>query len=136
MEKENMKKQWKGKDLSDQLRECGRATTVNHFNRAMDELSKINEEAHDWVSKTPTNTWAKSHFSGRAHTNCLLNNICEVFNCHTLKTRGGNNFGVDSTLSIKSNLSFIIVQLRVIRYPRKIPYFPNYKTDLISHSIV
>nr|KAJ0220763.1 hypothetical protein LSAT_V11C200050740 [Lactuca sativa] len=77
---ENMKKQWKGKDLSDQLWECGRATTVNHFNRAMDELKKINAEAHAWVSKIPANTWAKSHFSGRAHTDCLLNNLCEVFN--------------------------------------------------------
>nr|KAJ0186537.1 hypothetical protein LSAT_V11C900505370 [Lactuca sativa] len=77
---ENMKKQWKGKDLSDQLWECGRATTVNHFNRAMDESKKINEEAHDWVCKIPTNTWDKSHFSGRAHTDCLLNNLCEVFN--------------------------------------------------------
>ena len=62
---ENMKKQWKGKDLSDQLWECGRATTVNHFNRAMDELKKINAEAHAWVSKIPANTWAKSHFSGK-----------------------------------------------------------------------
>ena len=43
---ENMKKQWKGKDLSDQLWGCGRATTVNHFNRVMDELKKINAEAH------------------------------------------------------------------------------------------
>nr|KAJ0197962.1 hypothetical protein LSAT_V11C700364480 [Lactuca sativa] len=75
---ENMKKQWKGKDLSDQLWECGRATTVNHFNRAMDELKKINEEAHAWVCKILTNTWTKSHFS--AHTGCLLNNLCEVFN--------------------------------------------------------
>ncbi|XP_023735921.1 uncharacterized protein LOC111883830 [Lactuca sativa] len=77
---ENMKKQWKGKDLSDQLWGCGRATTVNHFNRVMDELKKINEEAHAWVCKIPANTWAKSHFSGRAHTDCLLNNLCEVFN--------------------------------------------------------
>ncbi|CAI9301397.1 unnamed protein product [Lactuca saligna] len=48
--------------------------------RAMDELKKINAEAHAWVSKIPANTWAKSHFSGRAHTDCLLNNLCEVFN--------------------------------------------------------
>nr|KAJ0207346.1 hypothetical protein LSAT_V11C500276150 [Lactuca sativa] len=34
------------KDLRDQLWECGRPTTVNHFNRAMDELKNINEKAH------------------------------------------------------------------------------------------
>ncbi|XP_023758056.1 uncharacterized protein LOC111906539 [Lactuca sativa] len=48
---ENMKTQWKGKDLSDQLWECVRATTDNHFNRAMDELKKINEEAHAWLDE-------------------------------------------------------------------------------------
>nr|KAJ0201562.1 hypothetical protein LSAT_V11C600322270 [Lactuca sativa] len=51
---ENMKKQWKGKYLSDQL----------------------------WsvVCKIPANSWAKSHFSGRAHNDYLLNSLCEVFN--------------------------------------------------------
>nr|KAJ0228235.1 hypothetical protein LSAT_V11C100024430 [Lactuca sativa] len=63
---ENMKKQWKGKDLSDQLWECGRATIVNHFNITMDELKKISEEDRAWVC--------------RAHTDCLLNNLCKVFN--------------------------------------------------------
>nr|KAJ0211156.1 hypothetical protein LSAT_V11C400183650 [Lactuca sativa] len=74
-------------DKSDHFWECGRATTVNHFNRAMDELKKINEEDHAWVCKIPTNTWAKSYFSGRAHTDCLLNNLCEVFNSKLDKGR-------------------------------------------------
>nr|KAJ0187838.1 hypothetical protein LSAT_V11C900459490 [Lactuca sativa] len=83
---ENMKKQWKGKDLSDQLWECGRATTVNHFNRVMDELKKINEEDHAWVCKISTSTWAKSHFSvRRAHADCLLNNLCEYIMEHLMK---------------------------------------------------
>nr|KAJ0204549.1 hypothetical protein LSAT_V11C500257090 [Lactuca sativa] len=37
---------WKGKDLSDHRSECSGESTVNHFNRAMDKLKKINEEAH------------------------------------------------------------------------------------------
>nr|KAJ0189312.1 hypothetical protein LSAT_V11C800412450 [Lactuca sativa] len=69
------RQKWKGKYLSDQLWECGRATTVNHF-----ELKKINEEANAWVCKIPAKTCSKSHFSGMAHIDCLLNNICEVFN--------------------------------------------------------
>ncbi|XP_052625000.1 uncharacterized protein LOC111916210 [Lactuca sativa] len=97
---ENMKKQWKGKDLSDQLWECGRATTVNHFNKAMDELKKINAEAHGWVSKIPANTWAKSHFSGTAHTDCLLNNLCEIkadASKYVAKYNGAGKYQVAST---------------------------------------
>nr|KAJ0227018.1 hypothetical protein LSAT_V11C100013540 [Lactuca sativa] len=77
---ENMKKQRKGKKLIDKVCECGRATTLNHFKYAMDGLKKINDEAHVWLCKIPAETWSKSHFSCRAHTNCLLNNLCEVFN--------------------------------------------------------
>ncbi|XP_052622279.1 uncharacterized protein LOC111888944 [Lactuca sativa] len=77
---ENLKKQWKGKELSDLVWECGRATTLNHFKYVMDELKKMNDEAHAWLCKIPAETWSKSHFSGRAHTDCLLNNLCEVFN--------------------------------------------------------
>nr|KAJ0208381.1 hypothetical protein LSAT_V11C500271910 [Lactuca sativa] len=40
---ENMKKQWKGKELNDK---------------------KINDEAHSWLCKIPAETWSKSHFSG------------------------------------------------------------------------
>nr|KAJ0222672.1 hypothetical protein LSAT_V11C200098170 [Lactuca sativa] len=71
---------WKEKDLIDQLWECGRATTVNHLNKAMDDLKKINEEAHDWVCKILINICSKSHFSVMAPTDCLLNNLYEVFN--------------------------------------------------------
>nr|KAJ0212180.1 hypothetical protein LSAT_V11C400158540 [Lactuca sativa] len=76
----NLKKQWKGKELSDLVWKCGRSTTLNHFKYAMDELKKMNDEAHAWFCKIPVETWSKSHFSGRAHTDCLLNNLCEVFN--------------------------------------------------------
>nr|KAJ0209451.1 hypothetical protein LSAT_V11C400211120 [Lactuca sativa] len=54
----------KGKDLSNQIWECGRATTVNHINKVIDELKKINEEDHAWVCKIPANIWSKSLFSG------------------------------------------------------------------------
>ncbi|KAL4566631.1 hypothetical protein LXL04_030751 [Taraxacum kok-saghyz] len=48
--------------------------------RAMDELKEMHERVHQAVSVIPASSWSKSHFSGRAHTDCLLNNLCEVFN--------------------------------------------------------
>ncbi|KAL4557525.1 hypothetical protein LXL04_035706 [Taraxacum kok-saghyz] len=48
--------------------------------RAMDELKEMHERVHQAISVIPASSWSKSHFSGRAHTDCLLNNLCEVFN--------------------------------------------------------
>ncbi|GJR19035.1 hypothetical protein Tco_0967562 [Tanacetum coccineum] len=35
---------------------------------------------HEWLNKIPAEHWVRSHFSGRAKSDLLLNNICEVFN--------------------------------------------------------
>ncbi|KAL4588010.1 hypothetical protein LXL04_000888 [Taraxacum kok-saghyz] len=77
---ENFKKISRDKNVSDQVWKCGRATAVNHFQRAIDELKEMHERVHQAVSVIPASSWTKSHFSGRAHTDCLLNNLCEVFN--------------------------------------------------------
>ncbi|KAL4565822.1 hypothetical protein LXL04_029928 [Taraxacum kok-saghyz] len=77
---ENLKKFSRDKNVSDQVWKCGRATTVNQFQRAMNELKEMHERVHHAVSVIPASSWTKSHFSGRAHTDCLLNNLCEVFN--------------------------------------------------------
>ncbi|KAL4567999.1 hypothetical protein LXL04_023598 [Taraxacum kok-saghyz] len=88
---ENLKKISKDKNVSDQVWKCGRATAVNHFQRAMDELKEMHERVHHTLSVIPASSWTKSHFSethpnlnnlltSKTHTDCLLNNLCEVFN--------------------------------------------------------
>ena len=69
---ENLKKQWKGKELSDLVWQCGRETTLNHFKYVMDDLKKMNDEAHAWLCKIPTETWSKSHFSGMSFRSCWV----------------------------------------------------------------
>nr|KAJ0189519.1 hypothetical protein LSAT_V11C800422950 [Lactuca sativa] len=46
----------------------------------MEKPKKLNPEAHEWLSKIPAEHCARSHFSGRALTDSLTNNLCEVFN--------------------------------------------------------
>ncbi|KAI3505230.1 hypothetical protein L1887_27221 [Cichorium endivia] len=77
---ENFRIHWKDIELREQVWKCGRATTINHFKTAMTELQQMNERAHNWLSQIPACHWSKSEFTGRAHTDCLLNNLCEVFN--------------------------------------------------------
>nr|KAJ0201965.1 hypothetical protein LSAT_V11C600308790 [Lactuca sativa] len=85
---ENMKRQWKDKELKDLVWACATATTVRHVEKALEELKKFKAEAHDWLIQIPPAHWARSHFSGRAHTNILLNNLCEVLNG---KIQGGRD---------------------------------------------
>nr|KAJ0187918.1 hypothetical protein LSAT_V11C900465570 [Lactuca sativa] len=84
---ENMKLQWRGKEHRDHLWECATATTVRHFDRFMEDFNKFNSKACDWLKKISPKHWARAHISGRAHTDILLNNLCEVFNSKLLDAR-------------------------------------------------
>nr|KAJ0192448.1 hypothetical protein LSAT_V11C800434430 [Lactuca sativa] len=68
------------KKFRDNLWRCATNATIRHFERAMNEFKDFTVEAHEWLSNIPRGHWARSHFTGRAHSNCLLNNLCEVFN--------------------------------------------------------
>nr|KAJ0208842.1 hypothetical protein LSAT_V11C400206680 [Lactuca sativa] len=85
---ENMKRQWKDKDIKYLVWACATATTVRHFEKALKELKKFKAEAHNWLIQIPPAHWARSHFSGRAHTKILLTNLCEVLNG---KIQGGRD---------------------------------------------
>ncbi|GKA56028.1 mutator type transposase [Tanacetum coccineum] len=56
------------------------ATITVSFEKCMNELKSLNVRAHAWLSKIPAEHWSRAHFSGRAHTDILFKNICEVFN--------------------------------------------------------
>ncbi|KAJ9552457.1 hypothetical protein OSB04_016502 [Centaurea solstitialis] len=84
---ENMKKRWRGKEYKDLLYKCAGCTTIPEFNRCMAELRQVNKDAYAWLKEIPPQSWAKSHFSGRAHTDVTLNNMCEVFNSQLVDAR-------------------------------------------------
>ncbi|XP_021994351.1 uncharacterized protein LOC110890999 [Helianthus annuus] len=77
---ENMKVSFKGDLYKEMLWKCAAATTIPEFTLAMDELKAFNKKAHLWLSKIPPLHWTRAHFSGRAVSDILLNNMCEVYN--------------------------------------------------------
>ncbi|GJR18632.1 mutator type transposase [Tanacetum coccineum] len=77
---ENMKQGWCGQAKKDLLWRVASATNVRDFEKCMLKLKTMNPKAHEWLNKIPAEHWSKSHFSGRAKSDLLLNNICEVFN--------------------------------------------------------
>nr|GEU28965.1 hypothetical protein [Tanacetum cinerariifolium] len=77
---ENFKAQWKGNQFTKLVWKCAAATNVPYFDKQMGKLKNLDKDAYEYLQKIPSQHWLKSHFSGRAHCDVLLNNLCEVFN--------------------------------------------------------
>ncbi|GJT42296.1 hypothetical protein Tco_0951011 [Tanacetum coccineum] len=77
---ENMKQGWCGQAYKDLLWRAASIKNVRDFEKCMLEIKTMNPKAHEWLNKIPAKHWDRSHFSGRAKSDLLLNNICEVFN--------------------------------------------------------
>ena len=57
------------------------------FDRVMDELKEIDEDAHNWLQDHSTTIWARHMFSEDGLSDTVLNNMCENFNSKILKFR-------------------------------------------------
>ncbi|KAL0283718.1 UNVERIFIED_CONTAM: hypothetical protein Sangu_2872100 [Sesamum angustifolium] len=53
----------------------------------MEELKKLDENAHAWFHDKPPQTWSRSHFTEAPKCDVLLNNCCESFNSDILEAR-------------------------------------------------
>ncbi|KAJ0781446.1 putative transcription factor interactor and regulator CCHC(Zn) family [Helianthus annuus] len=84
---QNFRLQWRGKAYKDMLWAIATANTVQQFQDKMEEMRLMNPDAHHYLSQIPAVHWTRSHFSGRAKTEVLLNNLCEVFNARLVDGR-------------------------------------------------
>ncbi|XP_065623994.1 uncharacterized protein LOC136065147 [Quercus suber] len=53
----------------------------------MDHLKSLDEEAWKYLADIEPAQWTRSHFSSRALTNCMVNNLSESFNSMIVKAR-------------------------------------------------
>ncbi|XP_076882679.1 uncharacterized protein LOC143531220 [Bidens hawaiensis] len=77
---ENLRQTWRGDLYKGLFYRAASATSVPYFNMAMEEIKKTNLDMFLWLSEIPAARWSRSHFSGRAKSDMLLNNLCESFN--------------------------------------------------------
>ena len=66
---------------------AAKATYKAEFDRLMDELKGIDEDAHSWLQDQSTIIWARHMFSEDGLSDTVLNNMCENFNSKILKFR-------------------------------------------------
>ncbi|GKF25634.1 hypothetical protein Tco_0081528, partial [Tanacetum coccineum] len=91
---ENMKKRWNENAYKELLWTAASTTTVPEFQKAMEKLKEFSKEAYEWLNLIPPQHLSRSHFSVRAKSDVLLNNMCEVFNG---KLVGGRDKPIIST---------------------------------------
>ncbi|XP_021999683.2 uncharacterized protein LOC110897130 [Helianthus annuus] len=78
---------WRGQLFKDMLWKCAISTTPQHYDKAMKEIQEQDQGLYDWLIKIPPKHWSRAHFSGRAKSDVLLNNLCEVLNRQLLGGR-------------------------------------------------
>ncbi|XP_065638809.1 uncharacterized protein LOC136071437 [Quercus suber] len=83
----NFKVDHKGLELKDALWRCAAATTVREFERCMQYIKDLDEKAYEYLANIAPTQWTRSHFTTRALTDCLVNNLSESFNAMILKSR-------------------------------------------------
>ncbi|XP_012850789.1 PREDICTED: uncharacterized protein LOC105970499 [Erythranthe guttata] len=84
----NMKRDgFTGLAIKSALWAAARATRVEEFQRRMQELKEIDENAYIWLAKKPPQNWSRSHFTTYPKCDILLNNMCECFNSFILDAR-------------------------------------------------
>nr|GEV83884.1 hypothetical protein [Tanacetum cinerariifolium] len=74
---DNMKLVWMGQLYKECLWKCATSTTIQYFEKNMDELKDTCKDAYEWLKMIPAVHWSRSYFSGRAHCDVLLNNMRE-----------------------------------------------------------
>ena len=83
----NFKIDHKGLELKDALWRCAAAITVREFERCMQYIRDLDEKTYEYLANIAPAQWTRSHFTSRALTDCLVNNLSESFNAMILKSR-------------------------------------------------
>ena len=83
----NFKVNHKGMKLKSVLWRCANTTSVREFEGWMEHLKNLDEEAWKYLADIEPAQWTRSHFSSRALTDCMVNNLSENFNSMIVKAR-------------------------------------------------
>ncbi|KAK9992591.1 hypothetical protein SO802_027576 [Lithocarpus litseifolius] len=83
----NFKVNHKGLELKNALWRCAATTTVREFERCMQYIKDMDKKAYEYLANIAPEQWSRSHFTPRALTDCLVNNLSESFNSMILKSR-------------------------------------------------
>ncbi|XP_076916040.1 uncharacterized protein LOC143575600 [Bidens hawaiensis] len=120
---ENLRQTWRGDLYKCLFYRAASATFVPYFNMAMEEIKKTNFDMFLWLSDIPAARWSRSHFSGIAKCDMLLNNLCESFNKQLV---GAKDKPIITCLEyIREYLTIRIVNVKKMQATAKGPLTPQ-----------
>ena len=83
----NFKLNFKGLELKDALWRRAVATTIREFEKRMQDMKKLDEEAWEYLANIKPTQWTKLNFTPRAISDCYVNNLSESCNSMILEAR-------------------------------------------------
>ncbi|XP_024178772.1 uncharacterized protein LOC112184764 [Rosa chinensis] len=83
----NFKAKHPGEGLKQLVWNAARSSTVVWYNRHMEELRVLNEQAWRWFEDKNPAQWSRAYFRDESKCDILLNNLCESFNSTILHAR-------------------------------------------------
>ena len=83
----NFKLKHPGEGLKQPMWNAARSSTVPWYNKHMDDLRVISQEAFDWFEDKRPRQWSRAFFVDESKCDILLNNLCESFNSALLPFR-------------------------------------------------
>ncbi|XP_057417051.1 uncharacterized protein LOC130711447 [Lotus japonicus] len=66
---------------------AARANTMSHWEKTMDKLKELNEEAWNDMKQIPIKQWSRAGYSTYPKCDLQVNNMCEAFNRAILEYR-------------------------------------------------
>ncbi|KAE8772033.1 transposon mutator sub-class [Hordeum vulgare] len=86
-EVENFVKNWRGEIFKNKLWQIARATREADWQKYMDEMKALDQEAFEYLNAIYPRQWCKAFFEELPKCDLLLNNSCKVFNKYILPAR-------------------------------------------------
>ena len=83
----NFKVNHKKLELKNALWRCVVAITIREFDKGTQYIKDLDEKAYQYLANIAPTQWIRSHFTSRALTNFLVNNLSESFNSMILNSR-------------------------------------------------
>ncbi|XP_073135246.1 uncharacterized protein [Henckelia pumila] len=91
---QNFKKKFKSLELKDLFWKAATTGNKNQFEELLKKIEQVNpksnegqETSYEWLKKIPAIHWARSHFSSRCLSDCVVNNFSESFNSFIIDAR-------------------------------------------------
>ena len=81
----NLRKKHPGILIRDLFWKAAKATYQQAYERAMNELKQVDEDAFKWLQSHSTTIWTRHMFKSDGQSDTVLNNMCESFNSVIVK---------------------------------------------------